>query len=90
MAKSKRYNTDDVFKNLMTISDNEENENNIDSDKEKNHKINSGERYVQRAYYLPERLVKAITLKTAESDLDKSGVVREALKQYLADILEKM
>jgi len=33
---------------------------------------------------------KAITIKTAEGDFDKSGVVREALKLYLADILEKI
>jgi len=44
----------------------------------------------QRSYYLTDKLQKAITIKTAEGDLDKSGVVREALKLYLADILENI
>ena len=44
----------------------------------------------QRSYYLTDKLQKAITIKTAEGDLDKSGVVREALKLYLADILKKL
>ncbi|MEG0297542.1 MAG: hypothetical protein RR620_12560 [Clostridium sp.] len=44
----------------------------------------------QRAYYLTDDLLKAITIKTAESELDKSGVVREALKLYLADILKNI
>jgi len=44
----------------------------------------------QRSYYLTDRLQKAITIKTAEGDLDKSGVVREALKLYLADILKNI
>lgn len=48
------------------------------------------EKFTQRSYYLSERLLKAITLKTAEGELDKSGVVREALEIYLADILKKM
>ncbi len=48
------------------------------------------EKFIQRSYYLSERLLKAITLKTAEGELDKSGVVREALELYLADILKKM
>ena len=41
-------------------------------------------------YYLTDKLQKAITIKTAEGDLDKSGVVREALKLYLADILNQL
>jgi len=45
---------------------------------------------IQRSYYLTDKLQKAITIKTAEGDFDKSGVVREALKLYLADILEKI
>lgn len=44
----------------------------------------------QRSYYLTDKLQKAITIKTAEGDLDKSGVVREALKLYLADILKNI
>ena len=44
----------------------------------------------QRSYYLTDKLQKAITIKTAEGDFDKSGVVREALKLYLADILKKL
>jgi hypothetical protein len=44
----------------------------------------------QRSYYLTDKLQKAITIKTAEGDLDKSGVVREALKLYLADILKEL
>lgn len=43
---------------------------------------------VQRTYYITNDLVKAITIKTAEGELDKSGVVREALKAYLSEILE--
>jgi hypothetical protein len=90
MANKRRYNTADVFKNLITMTDNEENNADIDRDKEKNEKAKSEEGYVQRAYYLPEKLVKAITYKTAQSNLTKSAVVREALEQYLADILETM
>jgi len=48
------------------------------------------DKLIQRSYYLTDKLQKAITIKTAEGDLDKSGVVREALKLYLADILEKI
>ena len=44
----------------------------------------------QYSYYMTTKLQKAIIIKTAEGDLDKSGVVREALRQYLADILAKM
>lgn len=50
----------------------------------------NGEKYKQRSYYLTDDLLKAITIKTAETNLDKSGVVREALKMYLADILKKI
>lgn len=45
---------------------------------------------IQRSYYLTDELQKAITIKTAEGKLDKSGVVREALKVYLADILKNI
>ena len=48
------------------------------------------DKLIQRSYYLTDKLQKAITIKTAEGDFDKSGVVREALKLYLADILEKI
>ena len=48
------------------------------------------DKYIQRSYYLKEDLLKAITIKTAECSLDKSGVVREALEIYLADILERI
>ena len=48
------------------------------------------DKLIQRSYYLTDKLQKAITIKTAEGDLDKSGVVREALKLYLADILKNM
>ncbi|SPF54027.1 hypothetical protein SBF1_7270006 [Candidatus Desulfosporosinus infrequens] len=48
------------------------------------------DKLIQHSYYLTDKLQKAITIKTAEGDFDKSGVVREALKLYLADILEKI
>ena len=48
------------------------------------------DKLIQRSYYLTDKLQKAITIKTAEGDLDKSGVVREALKLYLADILKNI
>ncbi|MCO1604633.1 hypothetical protein [Desulfosporosinus nitroreducens] len=53
-------------------------------------KTEQTDKLIQRSYYLTDKLQKAITIKTAEGDLDKSGVVREALKLYLADILEKI
>ncbi|MDR3602579.1 MAG: hypothetical protein P4L49_19205, partial [Desulfosporosinus sp.] len=43
------------------------------------------DKLIQRSYYLTDKLQKAITIRTAEGDFDKSGVVREALKLYLAD-----
>jgi len=52
--------------------------------------VNDADKLKQRSYYLTDKLQKAITIKTAEGDLDKSGVVREALKLYLADILNKL
>jgi len=52
--------------------------------------VNDADKLKQRSYYLTDKLQKAITIKTAESDLDKSGVVREALKLYLVDILKKL
>ena len=52
--------------------------------------VNDADKLKQRSYYLTDKLQKAITIKTAEGDLDKSGVVREALKLYLADILKKI
>jgi len=55
-----------------------------------NKKVEPEEKLIQRSYYLTEELLKAITIKTAEGDFDKSGVVREALKIYLADVIEKM
>ena len=62
---------------------------------EQPHKIMQGRsestnKLKQRSYYLTDKLQKAITIKTAEGDLDKSGVVREALKLYLADILKNI
>jgi hypothetical protein len=53
-------------------------------------KDNESYMYLHRAYYLTEEIVKAITIKTAEGELDKSGVVREALEIYLADILKEI
>ncbi|MHB8125805.1 MAG: hypothetical protein ACYDEJ_09250 [Desulfitobacteriaceae bacterium] len=52
--------------------------------------VNDADKLKQRSYYLTDKLLKAITIKTAEGDLDKSGVVREALKLYLDDILKKL
>jgi len=52
--------------------------------------VKDSDKLKQRSYYLTDRLQKAITIKTAEGDLDKSGVVREALKLYLADVLKNM
>jgi hypothetical protein len=49
----------------------------------------NNEKFKQRSYYLTDELLKAITIKTSESELDKSGVVREALKIYLANILDR-
>lgn len=49
-----------------------------------------GERLIQKSYYLTEKQIAAITIKTATSDLDKSGVVRAALDQYLVDIIVKL
>jgi hypothetical protein len=93
---SKGYNTDEVFKNFMDTGGADK-VNGSSKPKTKDvpevNKENKGETTEvlrQRSYYLTDGLLKAITLKTAESDLDKSGVVREALKLYLADILEKM
>ncbi|MFV0362854.1 MAG: hypothetical protein ACK5LL_07165 [Suipraeoptans sp.] len=47
-------------------------------------------KYKQKAYYITEEHIKAITIKTANSTLDKSGVIREALDLYLKDILESL
>lgn len=44
----------------------------------------------QKSYYIEDDHHKAITLKTAEGELDKSGVVRAALEMYLEDILEQI
>lgn len=60
------------------------------STEENNSKKKEDKVYKQRSYYLPDELIRAITIKTAESELDKSEVVREALELYLADILEYM
>lgn len=79
MAK-KKYNIDDVYKNFLTTG-----ETGYKKEYEK-----ENETLIQRSYYLTPDLVKAITLKTAESNVDKSTVVREALKMYLADILKKI
>lgn len=43
----------------------------------------------QRTVYYSDRMAKAIILKTLETGLDKSGVVRAALEIYLKDLLEK-
>lgn len=89
---SKGYNTDEVFKNFMDTGGADKASGNKPKTKDVP-AVNKGdatEVLRQRSYYLTDKLLKAITLKTAESDLDKSGVVREALKLYLADILEKM
>lgn len=42
---------------------------------------------IQRAYYINKSLNRAITLKTVDSEMDKSEVVRQALKMYLAEYL---
>ena len=45
----------------------------------------------KRGYYITDKHIKAITLKTAEDpSMDKSEVVRKALDLYLKDILEQI
>jgi len=90
----KGYSTDDVFKNFMN-TDETDKANSSKLERKAVSEVNNGNKKTtevlrQRSYYLPDRLLKAITLKTAESDLDKSGVIREALNLYLSDILDKM
>lgn len=48
------------------------------------------EKLIQRSYYLSDDLLRAITIKTGNGSKDKSGVVRDALEIYLADILEEI
>ncbi len=84
MAARKKYDFTDVYKNFITA----DKADGINEGEEQGEE--KGEVLIQRSYYLTPELVKAITLKTADSSLNKSAVVREALKVYLADILEKM
>lgn len=99
MAKGK-FDKDAAFKNIVgvgaTATDGAENTDNASNTSvselpKNNHKNDEvSDKLKQRSYYLTDELLKAITIKTAETELDKSGVVREALKIYLSDILERM
>lgn len=41
--------------------------------------------YKRKTYFLTDELIKAIALKSAHDDMDKSEIVREALKSYIED-----
>ena len=89
---TKKFDPNAAFKNIVGAGE-ENNENNeskkVDKSEPKNTQSNS-DNFKQRSYYLTDDLLKAITIKTAETNLDKSGVVREALEIHLADILERI
>lgn len=74
---------------VQTMANEDKQEQNTPPPKSSKVETEDGEKFKQRSYYLTDELLKAITIKTAETNLDKSGVVREALEMYLADILEK-
>ncbi|MEE1504075.1 MAG: CopG family transcriptional regulator [Acutalibacteraceae bacterium] len=44
---------------------------------------------IKRNYYLPEDIIKAINLKSAEEGISKNELVQEALRVYLKDYLKK-
>ena len=44
---------------------------------------------IKRNYYLPEDIIKAINLKSAEHGISKNELVQEALRAYLKDYLKK-
>lgn len=44
---------------------------------------------IKRNYYLPEDIIKAINLKSAEEGISKNELVQEALRAYLKDYLKK-
>jgi len=44
---------------------------------------------IKRNYYLPEDIIKAINLKSAEDGISKNELVQEALRAYLKDYLKK-
>ena len=48
------------------------------------------EKYIGKTYYITPRLSKAIIIKTADGELDRSGGVRAALEMYLEDILNSL
>lgn len=48
------------------------------------------EKYIAKTYYITPRLSKAIIIKTADGELDRSGVVRAALEMYLEEILNSL
>lgn len=76
---------------VQTIANEDKQEQNTQPPKSSKVESEDGEKFKQRSYYLTDDLLKAITIKTAENtNLDKSGVVREALEMYLADILERI
>jgi hypothetical protein len=55
---------------------------------EQSERVKNGEKkkqtpYVQKSYYITNKLNKAIALRAVEDDSDKSAVVRAALYQYL-------
>lgn len=44
---------------------------------------------IKRNYYLPEDIIKAINLKSAEEGISKNELVQDALRVYLKDYLKK-
>ena len=48
------------------------------------------EAFIPKNYYLTETLTKAIALKAAYTGVNKSQVVRDALKAYLSNELNKL
>ncbi|NLD49123.1 MAG: hypothetical protein GX660_18340 [Clostridiaceae bacterium] len=88
---NKKFDPNAAFKNIVGAGNENEDKQEQKAQPPKSSKVEpeDGEKFKQRSYYLTDELLKAITIKTAETNLDKSGVVREALEMYLADILEK-
>lgn len=48
------------------------------------------EALIPKSYYITETLTKAIALKSAYSGVNKSRIVRDALKAYLSNELSKL
>lgn len=44
----------------------------------------------QMSYYITEKMIKAIAIRSAYTSQDKSKVVRDALEQYLAKELHQL